>query len=58
MLGTPRHNEIMERRNHTLLGMVQCILVNSSLDLVMDISLRRSKRALRLAILDDCIVYL
>ena len=29
-----------------------------ALDVVMDIPLRRSKRALRLAILDDCIVYL
>ena len=31
MSGTPQHNEIAEKRNHTLLDMVRCILVNSSL---------------------------
>ena len=31
MLGTPQHNEIAKRRNHTLLDMVRCTLVNSSL---------------------------
>ena len=28
---TPQQNGIAERRNHTLLDMVQCMLVNSSL---------------------------
>ena len=31
MSGTPQHNEIAEKMNHTLLDMVRCILVNSSL---------------------------
>ena len=31
MFGTPQHNRIAERRNHTLLDMVRCMLVNSSL---------------------------
>ena len=31
MHGTPQHNGIADRRNRTLLDMVQCILVNSSL---------------------------
>ena len=31
MPGTPPHNGIAERRNHTLLNMVRCVLVNSSL---------------------------
>ena len=31
MLGTPRHNGIAKRRNHTLLDMVRCMLINSSL---------------------------
>ena len=31
MSGTPQHNGIAERRNRTLLDIVQCMLVNSSL---------------------------
>ena len=31
MSGTPRQNGIEERRNHTLLDRVRCMLVNSSL---------------------------
>ena len=31
MFGTPQQNGIVERRNHTLLDMVQCMLVNSLL---------------------------
>ena len=31
MSSTPQQNGIMERRNHTLLDMVRCMLVNSSL---------------------------
>ena len=31
MYGTPQHSGIAERRNRTLLDMVQCMLVNSSL---------------------------
>ena len=31
MLGTSQHNGIAKRRNRTLLDMVQCMLVNSSL---------------------------
>ena len=31
MLGTPQQNGIVERRNHMLLDMVRCMLVNSSL---------------------------
>ena len=31
MHGTPQLNWIVERKNHTLLNMVQCMLVNSSL---------------------------
>ena len=31
MPGTPQQNWIMERRNHTLLDMVRCMFVNSSL---------------------------
>ena len=31
ILGTPQQNENVERRNHTLLDMVLCVLVNSSL---------------------------
>ena len=31
MLGTPQQNGIAERRNCTLLDMVQCMLVDSSL---------------------------
>ena len=31
MFGTPQHNRIAEMRNHTLLDMVRCMLVNSSL---------------------------
>ena len=31
MSSTPQHNGIAEMRNHTLLDMVQCMLVNSSL---------------------------
>ena len=31
MLGTPQQNGIVEMRNCTLLDMVQCMLVNSSL---------------------------
>ena len=31
MHGTPQHNGIAERINHTLLDMVRCKLVNSSL---------------------------
>ena len=33
MSGTPQHNEIAERRNHTLFDMVRCMLVNSSLSI-------------------------
>ena len=31
MLHTPQQNRIAERRNHTLLDMVRCMLINSSL---------------------------
>ena len=31
MLGTPQQNGIAEMRNHTLLDMVRCMLINSSL---------------------------
>ena len=31
MSGTPQKNRIAKRRNHTLLDMVRCMLVNSSL---------------------------
>ena len=31
MLGTPQQNEIVERRNHTHLDIVRCMLVNSPL---------------------------
>ena len=31
MPGTSQHNGIVERRNHTLLDVVQCMLVNSLL---------------------------
>ena len=31
MLGTPQQNGITERRNRTLLDMVRCMLVSSSL---------------------------
>ena len=31
MFGTPQQNGIAKRRNHTLLDMVRCMLVNSSL---------------------------
>ena len=31
MPGTPQQNDIVERRNHTLLDMVRCMLTNSSL---------------------------
>ena len=31
MSDTPQHNEIAERRNHTLLDLVRCMLVNFSL---------------------------
>ena len=31
MSGTPQQNGIVERRNHTLLDMMRCMLVNSSL---------------------------
>ena len=31
MSDTPQQNEIAERRNHTLLDMMRCMLVNSSL---------------------------
>ena len=31
MSGTPQQNGIAKRRNHTLLNMVRCMLVNSSL---------------------------
>ena len=31
MLDTPQQNGIVERRNHTLLDMVRCMLINSSL---------------------------
>ena len=31
MPSTPQHNGIAERRNHTLLDMVRCMLINSSL---------------------------
>ena len=31
MLGTPQQNEIAKMRNHSLLDMVQCMLVKSSL---------------------------
>ena len=31
MPSTPQQNEIVKRRNHTLLDMVRCMLVNSSL---------------------------
>ena len=31
MLDTPQHNGIVKRRNHTLLDMVRCMLINSSL---------------------------
>jgi transposase InsO family protein len=31
MPGTPQQNEIAERRNHTLLDMVRCMLIHSSL---------------------------
>ena len=31
MSGTPQHNGIAERRNHTFLNMVRCMLVNFTL---------------------------
>ena len=31
MSGTPQHNGITERRNHTLFDLVRCMLVNTSL---------------------------
>ena len=31
MFGTPQQNGIAKRRNHTLLNMVRCMLLNSSL---------------------------
>ena len=31
MFGTPQQNGIVERRNHTFLDMVRCMLINSSL---------------------------